>query len=421
MTTYTQAAAAALACCVLAGCTGTPAPGELGTPRFFDQVRGGTPLPMAPPIHDRDGNAYVAYGDLDTLEVAAYVGHLGRGWSGSCNVLAEAAQYGLHGWLGRSQNRAWYWAGTALVRLRGTSGDCRRLLRTDPTSGARIDFLGILPNVRLTPSLTSMVALIKSPTDPLPFVGLIDLNAVRYISLEEFEPSNASEISVLGVGADQDLQEGVMVLRYTVGEQVRTEARFYDFDANLLETVRLSGLENTREYGLRGYLQADESGLWAGLDYGTDRAGMPVSPPLVLVLDKSGGEVKNPNLEVPVGIHKWEGKLYLVGESGGAPAVSAFDAGGDLTSPDRWDASLEFADNLGSRIQVLDDRALPSRRVNWNNPRTAMGRFPFLSEHSLDPYADGTTAWLIAGPTFQTSGDDRTAVAYVPAGIAYED
>lgn len=420
---FTKAASAALAIAVLAGCTSTPAPGELGTPRFMGLVgRQPAPLPMAPPIHDRDGNAYVAFGDRETLEVAAFIGHQGRGWSGSCDILSQAATHGFHGWVGRSQNQAWYWAGTAFVRMSGTAGGCQRRFEFDPSSNARLDFLGILPNIRVTPSLVSVVALIKA-AEELPYVALIDLTADRYVALEEFEPSNADpeSIEVLGVGADTDLQEGVMVLRYDVGDQTRTEARFYDFDANLLETVRVSGLEATTAYGLRGYLHADETGLWAGLDRGRDRMGAEVGPPQVLVLDKSGAALKTPNIETPVGMHEWEGKLYLVGENGGRPVVSPLDGDGDLESPRVWDASLEFVENLGDEIEVLDDRALPSRRIDWRNPRTAVGNFPFLSEHRLDYYATGTTAWLIAGPTFPFGGDTRTSVAYVPTGVAYED
>lgn len=422
MTTFTKGAAATLATLALTGCTSPPAPGELGTPRYIDNVgREPTPLPMAPPIHDRDGNAYVAYGDIETLEVEAFIGHKGRGWSGSCTILSEAATHGFHGWVGRSQNQAWYWAGTAFVRMSGTAGGCVRRFDNDPSSGARLDFLAILPNVRVTPSLTSIVALIKAPLE-LPYVALIDLNADRYVALDEFDPSDADpdSIEVLGVGADTDLQEGVMVVRYTVGEQTRTEARFYDFEANLLETVRISGLEETAAYGLRGFLHADETGLWAGLDRGRDRMGAEIGPPRMLVLDKSGAAVKTPNMETPIGVHKWEGQLYLVGENGGRPVVAPLDGDGDLRSPKVWDASLEFVDSLGSKIQVLDDRSLPSRRVDWRNPRTAVGNFPFLSEHRLDYFATGTTAWLIAGPSFGEA-TTSTAVAYVPTGVAYED
>ncbi|MEM1029595.1 MAG: hypothetical protein AAGN82_04555 [Myxococcota bacterium] len=419
--------AAALLVTVLAvpGCTGTPAPGELGTPRYAGLVPEATPLPMAPPIHDRDGNAYVGYGDIDTLQVETFVGHQGRGWTGGCAITSAnqpglIPPAGLHGWVGRGQSRAWYWAGTALVRMTGTTGDCRRIFETDPSSDASLNFLAVLPSVRITPSLTSLVALIFSPTDPLPFLALIDLQAERYIALEEFEPSGATNVEVLGVGADSELQEGVMIVRYNLGEQIRTDARFYDFDAQLLASVRLTGLEQTRPYGLRGYLHADDNGLWAGIDYGTNSDGEPVSPPLVLVLDKSGAELRAPNVDVPVGIHKWDGNLYLVGEHRGEPAYAAIDDEGRLERPEPWEASLAFAENLGRTLDVLDDRNLPSREVEWDNPRTAMGRFPFLSEHRLDPYADGTSAWLVAGPFFD-SNQPQTAVAYVPAGVAYDD
>jgi len=50
-----------------------------------------------------------------------------------------------------------------------------------------------------------------------------------------------------------------------------------------------------------------------------------------------------------------------------------------------------------------------------------MGNHPFLAAHSLDHFADGTTTWLVAGPsTTAQSGFSLTAVAYATVGMAYE-
>lgn len=67
----------------------------------------------------------------------------------------------------------------------------------------------------------------------------------------------------------------------------------------------------------------------------------------------------------------------------------------------------------------VDDRRLPSRKTEWADPRTATGPFPFLSEHRLDHYADGTTTWLVVGPDYLAGGQPETAIAYAPVGVAY--
>jgi hypothetical protein len=120
-------------------------------------------------------------------------------------------------------------------------------------------------------------------------------------------------------------------------------------------------------------------------------------------------------------VHEWEGRLYVVGESGGRAKIAAIDTSGSIEGARTWDSAEIAEDNLGSSIEVVDDRSLPSRLTTWKNPRTAMGSELFVHGHRLDHYADGTTTWLIAGPSFTAGGEDRTAIAYVPVGISYEE
>jgi hypothetical protein len=179
----------------------------------------------------------------------------------------------------------------------------------------------------------------------------------------------------------------------------------------LLEEASIGGLETLPQYGVLGYFQSNDEGLYAGLD---------VEGQLIL-LDDSGGRRVAVGGMTPHGVHRWNGKLYLVGEAGGGPAVATIDDDGDVGKIREFDASREALDDMGSEIDVVDDRTLPSTETSWSNPRSAIGPFPFLSPHSLDPYANNTTSWLVAGPSFAAGGQDFTAVAYAPVGIAYED
>ena len=212
------------------------------------------------------------------------------------------------------------------------------------------------------------------------------------------------------MGGDPTRGEGVVLVRYLVGEAVHVEARFIDIDGTTLAKAPVSGLDTLPAYGIRGYLQSNDFGLYAGLD---------IEGQLV-VLDTQGGQRRLVEGIDPVGVHRWQGELFLVGSSAGKPKLARIDDDGDLGKVRTWHASVAAADQLGNKIAVIDDRSLPSHDTVWDAPRTAMGGFPFLHEHSLDHYADGTTTWLIAGPSFSAGGTDHTAIAYVPVGIAYE-
>ena len=138
----------------------------------------------------------------------------------------------------------------------------------------------------------------------------------------------------------------------------------------------------------------------------------------LVVLDRSGGARRPIAGMDPIGVHRWQGALFLVGLSGDRPAIAAIDDDGKVGNVRTWGSSVA-ANDLGGRIQLIDDRSLPSNQITWTNPRTAMGPFPFLHEHALDHYAGDTTSWLVAGPSFEVGGEARTAIAYAPVGISY--
>jgi hypothetical protein len=398
----------------ITGCVSEPEPGEYGTFRYVGNVRGATPLTLIPPVHDRQGNAYVLFGDISTLEVQSFVGSRAGGWSGGCD-LSQGNDFGVHGFMGVAEDRVWYWAGEALVVVR-KGGGCERVLEFDPSSGARLNVRAAVPWVRDTPSgKRQALAWIQSATDPLPFQVVLDLNDASgfndgvYTEIREFDPGNASDVQVLGTGGRLKAQEGVVIARFTVDGTVRTEARFISIEGRTTDEVTLAGLDTLPQYGFLGYLQGNESGLYAGLD---------VEGQLV-VFDRSGGKRVAVSGMTPAGVHEWDGQLYLVGEDGGRPKVAPIDDDGDIGDVDDWDASIAAIESLGGEIDVIDDRSLPSREIKFGNPRTAMGNFPFVQSHRLDYYADGTTAWLVAGPSFSAAGEDRTAIAYAPVGVSY--
>jgi hypothetical protein len=413
-----RGARAAWAVCIgmaAAGCADTLGVGEFGDFRYIGNVRGETPaLPLLPPYSDRDGNAYVLYGDINLLERELYIGTVGGGWRSGCQ-LTEGNDFGVHGFIGRTQDRVWYWTGDALLQAAPFLGGgiCQRVLEFDPSSGALLLFKAVAPWVRDTPSRTTTVAWVQAFTDPLPFQVVLDLDRNIYTDVEEFEPSNAEDVTVLGTGGILEKDEAVFVVRYRVGDTVRTEARFVDHDGVELETVSLNELNDLPPYGIVGFVQGSSSGLYAALDVEGQ----------VTTFDKSGGKRRSVSGMNPVGIHEWDGELFIVGATAdGRPRFAAIEDGGGFGDTETWDASIAAADNLGNEIEVIDDRSLPSRDATWKDPRTAIGFHFFVSPHKLDFYATDTTTWLVAGPSFgQQQGNPQTAVAWVPVGISYFD
>ena len=268
-----------------------------------------------------------------------------------------------------------------------------------------------MPWIRDTPSTTTALAWIQAPTDAVPFQVVMDLRTNRYTLVEEFEPSNAEDVTVLGVGGRLDVREGVVLVRFTSGGATRTEARFIDGAGETVERTALSGLDALPEYGILGYFQANASGLYAGLDREAQ----------LVVFDRSGGSRRTVSGMTPVGVHKWEDRLFLVGTNAdGRPVVAEIDDDGDVGDVEDWDAARDAADELKGSIDVIDDRSLPSAEQTWENPKAAMAEFPFLSPHSPEHYADGVTTWLVRGPSFTSGGgDEQVSVGYAPVGISY--
>ena len=407
-----RALALVIAAAALAGCVDTLDPGEHGVMRYFGEVRGAAPLALLPPIADRDGNVYVLYGGRELDTALAFVGRAGGGWTSGCS-LHKGDSRGAHFWIGRAQDRAWYWSGDALVEVVGATGSCKAVLDKDPASNADLLFLGVVPAVREAPSRTTAVALFQSPTDRLPYQGIIDLGLGRYSDIHRFEPRDDVEsVTVLGTGADADGEVGVMLISYLRGGSLVVEGRFLDSAGDTIAVAPISGGDPLvlGQDAVLGQLQISASGLVAGL----------LLDGSMVLFDRNGGSIGSFSLDMtPVGVHRASGgSLWLVGESGG-PVVAPLGADGRPGGSVSWSASQDAESALAGDVTVLDDRTDPRRYTTWHEPSSAIGSYPFLSAAPPLVYAEDTTAWLFAGPSYSVGGEPRTAVAMAPVGITY--
>ena len=131
-----------------AGCrTGLLETGEWGTIRYFGELVGVAPerfdpeddqpmLELYPPTSDRSGNLYVLY-EEPTGGSVVFVGEALGGWSKGCTADEEMLPHQdvtdpqVHGFLGSSDNMAWFWSGDALVQVSGETGACKQILDKD--------------------------------------------------------------------------------------------------------------------------------------------------------------------------------------------------------------------------------------------------------------------------------------------------
>jgi hypothetical protein len=402
----------AVALLILGSCASTLPPGQIGTLRYAGRVKGAAPLNLLPPVTDPSGNVYVLNGAPAVPETHAFVGFAGGGWSANCD-LTKGDAVGAHGWSGFATNRQWYWSGGALVAVSGQDGSCHRVLDKDRSTNADLFFQAVMPAVRNLSERTTLAALVQSPTDPSPFSALVDLNAEFLTNVQAFEPSDAHDVSVIGVGGDRNREQGFVLVQYKQGDATQLELRYYDGDAIFTNRVAVAS-DPLPAYAVQGYLQIDASGLVAGLIASGD-----TDPKYsLLTIDASGGDLVPIDGMDPVGVHLWKGELWLVGVAGSTPAVAPI-ARGRIGVVSTWGASQSAAGALGATTPVRDDRSLPSRMTEWSAVRTAMGPFPFLHAHSLVEHAPGTTLWLFAGPAVTGDALTLTSFAMAPAGVSY--
>ncbi len=411
--------AGALACTLSTlstGCIEFLEPGELGQFRYIGDYVAEEEFLFSPPIADRNGSVYAIMGSPELAQTEATVGYAaGGGWRGRC-AIHQNIDRGTHGWLDSSADRAWFWSGDALAEVNGRTSDCRQVLSRDPNSQSQLAFKALVPHVKWTPSRRTMVGLVQAPSDPVPFQVVLDLDIRRYTQFEEFVPRNADNVVSLGVGADASKDAGFWVVKYEIGDNdqaepsIRVEARFMNDDAEVTDIVNISGLDAAEEDAMVGFMQIGDAG-WAAGVLGTGQ---------VLLFDRQRARLLDSTgaLE-PVGVHLWEGTVYVVGLANGRPAIAAVTDGGSLGSPVVWAASERLANSLRGDQVVQDDRFTPIRTLTWNNPEQAFGEFPFVQPNSPWPYATDSSLLMMAGPTYTSGGQTFVSLATGPVGLSY--
>lgn len=400
------------AACVAGSCTPEAEPGDLGTLRFAARIRGEPPLRLLPPVSDPSGNLYVLNGAIDFIETRAFVGFAAGGWSAGCTI-TKGDQFGAHGWAGFATSRQWYWSGGALVSVSGLDGECHAVLDRDPATGADLQFVGVMPAVRNLSDRTTLVALVQSPTDPTPYTAVVDLEGEFLTNVQPFTPQDATDVVVVGVGGDRVRQLGVALVQYRQGQTPKLELRYYDGAGTLFEITPLRGGPYA-PYAMPGYLQIGDGELVSGLLPTGDAA----QPWQLLTADERGATLTPIAGMDAIGVHLWDGALWLVGAAAGRPVVAsiAFGALGPVVP---WGASDETSAALGPQTPIRDDRSLPSRQSSWSNVTSAIGPAPFLGAHALTRHAPSRTLWVFAGPTVPGSAFPLTAFAVAPVGVSY--
>ncbi len=382
--------------------------GEFATPRYVTNMRGDVPLRAVPPISDRNGNVYVLYGHINFRDTQAYAGKRVSGWKKGCPG-HRGDFFGLHGWIGRAQDRAWYWSGEALVEIAANEDTCR-LLDRDYRNNALLHMDAVFPVVREAPSRTTTVALIRAEPDPHPFFVVIDLFRNTYFNAVPFEPLAARKIEVLGTGGARKHGRAYLVVKYELDDRTVVEGRTYDLEGNETSRVRIPGMDELTAYSILGNLVSTD---------GRQISGLLPDGRRVFFTDEEGTVLPASEEMDSVGLHLWQDKTFLVGTVDEKPVVAQVE--GDSIGPvSPWEASLRARDSLrGKHVRIVDERQAPMTETTWTNPSSAIGSYPFLSPYTPNQYTDHSAGWLIAGPRYETSGAQITAVAFTPMGISY--
>lgn len=377
------------------GCSAELSSGAWGTFRYFGEVSGEVPMRLLPPMTDRAGHVYVLNGARDRSDHEVIVGDPAGGWTRGCTVERGDS---TRGFVGRSADRAWYWAGDALVEVDGATGACAEVMSTDPVTNTELRFVGVAPRVAETPSRRYLAALLRGGADPQPFLVRLDLDQRRYTSVIELDDEDAE---VIGVGADPYRDEAVFVLTHGSGGEVIVADATGDAVLRRFEFA-----EALEPYSVLGFVRFASDGLGAGL----------LEDGRVLLVSAGTARVVEPGVDVH-GVQVLDDALYLTGLSGGRPSLFQISASGVIDSGYPWAAAELAAIGLEDGVEVLDERSSPASQRSWNRAVSAIGTHPLLTPWPLDVYTVASTGWLVAGPSFASTPEPRTAVAFAPMGL----
>ncbi|MBX2797252.1 MAG: hypothetical protein KTR31_06290 [Myxococcales bacterium] len=382
-----------------ASCTPQLPSGEWGTLRYFGNLLGEPPMRLLPPLTDRQGNVHVLYGAPDRADTQVFVGRRSGGWTGGCS--AHRGVGGVHGFVGRSDERTWYWSGTALVEVDGRTGACSQILRDDPVSGTELLFLGVAPFIDETPSRRFAYALVQGATGAPQFL-MVDLDSALPFNSTPLEAEDRGSVEVIGTGAWTALRITVFVVRRDGETVVLFVDRFGDIQRQLVVDLP----NDVGAYGIQGMMQFSDGGIGAGL-IGGDR---------VLVVSVNEARVRDVGFEAQ-GLLRFSGRLFVTGEDGDGLAIAEVGADGTLGATQPFRSARIATNGLDGEIAVNDERGDPARPRSWTDPVSAIGSRPLVSPYPIDSYTLWSAGWLVAGPNFDSGVEPVTAVAFAPVGV----
>jgi len=386
------------------GCADTPpGPGEWGAVRYFANLRGEPPMRLIPPLTDRTGNTYVLYGAPDWFDTVVLRLSVEGDRPTTCDPAPDVdpGGFGLHGWVGRSIDRVWYWTGTVLVEV-ASSGACEFVLRNDPVSGTEVRFLGVAPQVDDTPSRRFATALVQGGTGDVNFT-LIDLDRGLPFNTTEFPADDPRDLRVVTTGAWEAERTTVFVVAFS--DQV--QSFFLDRLGDVVSRRDVALPADIEDYGIPSFLQFSDAGRGAGL----------LPDGRLFVLSSRDSAVVEPAFAAQ-GLLRWEGELYVTGEQAdGAAVLARLESDGTLTRPLPFRSADIALEALAAGTFVDDERSRPLRRRRWEVVQSAIGGRPLISPWPIDPYTNRSVGWLLAGPSFDTSFEPVTAVGFAPVGL----
>jgi hypothetical protein len=294
------------------------------------------------------------------------------------------------------------------VEVDGRTGACQEVLSSDPVTSTTVEFRAVIPFVRQTSARSTLLALVQGVTDASPTHTVVDLDQGTYGDFRAFEPTDASDISVIGVGADHAQQRGYMVVQYTQSGSSMFEALVLDHTGDELFRVSLPSGEVLEEFAVVGELSVSETGLVAGV-LGDGR---------VLVFNNDTGAIVSSDFFEPVGVQARGGRLWLTGLDGSDPIIAPIEESMEIGTPQAWQSAASLSSRINDGVIVLDERRDPSAQVHWKDAASALSSHPLLTPYPLDLHTIETTGWMLAGPYFE-SINIYTSVAFTPVGVSF--
>lgn len=387
----------------LTACSPTLDNGDLGNVRYFGLIPGEAPMRLLPPVTDRNGNIYVAYGDRERSDTEVWVGRHSGGWKNACKL--HRGDFGVHGFVGMSDNDAWLWTGDAIVHIWGDSGTCHEVLDNDPVTGTLLKWKAVAPWVRISPSRATTVAIVRATAEDENYVVLLDMQREIMTNLSRLTPIGLTDLKILGTGADERIDEILFAVSYNWEGQQIHEGLIFDSNAALKRRIPLDLDVSPDEYAVLGFFQSNGGGAWAGV---RDDGGL-------ILLDENSGYDTTPEFDA-LGLLRTDTSLFVTGLLGSTSVAAKLANNSGLNGAREWDSPMKAQSKLQPPMTIYDERNSPVTKTSWSTVKNAINVLPLISPHPLDSYTTQSTGWLLAGPAYSGPAEDITSVGFVPIG-----